>query len=57
MNKCSGLQAASEDDTIFLDFNRISSDMYTVSVLVALGRFFILLFIVTIILNLEIRSV
>ena len=28
MNECSGLQAVSEDDTIFLDFNRISSDMY-----------------------------
>lgn len=28
MNKCSGLQAVSEDDTIFLDFDRISSDMY-----------------------------
>lgn len=26
------LQAVSEDDTIFVDFNRISSDMYTVSV-------------------------
>lgn len=42
MNECSGLQAATEDDTIFLDFNSISSDMLTVSVLVAPGRFFIL---------------
>ena len=28
MNECSGLQAVSEDDTIFVDFNSISSDMY-----------------------------
>lgn len=34
------LQAVSEDDTIFLDFNRISSDMYTVSV--GAGAVFIL---------------
>ena len=27
MNECSGLQAVSEDDTIFMDFNRISSGM------------------------------
>ena len=42
MNECSGLQAVSEDDTIFVDFNSISSDMYTVSV--GAGAVFILLY-------------
>ena len=45
MNKCSGLCSCSEDDTIFLASDCISSGMWTVSVLVALGRYFIAVFI------------